>query len=222
MLSKRNTVVKIGSLFLCGALITGCGASSEINELNNLTALNTETESSTVKTLSASAEEAAVYAQVSDRTLLDLTTLEEVSATDEAAVVNYMDSVDAQLCGTMTTKDGVIGEEYVNYLLMEFEKTPYYWQRTQMNIRGMDAYSRSIIVDVKYKTINFEKDVKHASYISRGEPNYDTKVEVRFNRWLDILGSKYGYGAGDWESELKQFDQVILTPHYGYFSNIHL
>ncbi len=209
---KKNLVVKMSTALIVGALLTGCGAAAEMSELNNLTALNTETETSTVRKLSSSDEEAAVYAQVSDRTLLDLTTLEQVNATDEAAVVNYMDSVDAQLCGTLSSADGVIDEVYVNYLLMEFEKTPWYWQRTSMNIRGMDASSRSIVVDMTYKTINFPKDAKRSSFISRGEPDYDKKMQVRYERWINILASKYGYGSSNWESDLVEFKEVYGEP----------
>ena len=207
----KKKVVSITSLLLVSSiLLSGCG-NSEISELNNISALNSESKVSGIK-LSASDEEAVVYTQVSDRTLLDLTTLESVDSTDEQEVIAYMDSVDAQLCGTLSASDGVIDEYYTNYLLMEFQKTPYYWQRSSMNIRGMDATSRSIVVDVTYKTIDYAKDVKAGSYICLGEPNYEQKLQTRYERWISILSQKYGYSNTSWESDYNQFVSVYGEP----------
>lgn len=207
---RKKVVLLLLVGVLSSSVLTGC-TNEEIDELNSISALNTESNVSTLK-LSASDEEAAIYAQVSDRTLLDLTTLEKVDKTDEQAVISYMESVDAQLCGTLSSSEGVIEDYYTDYLLMEFEKTPYFWQRSEMNIRGMDAKSRSIIVDITYRTIDYEKDVQGSSYIALGEPNYEQKMQVRFERWLGILSQKYGYSNTSWESDYNQFVSVYGEP----------
>lgn len=207
---KKKVVLVLLSLMITTSLLTGC-TNEEINALNSISALNTESAIQSLK-LSASAEEAAVYAQVSDRVLLDLTALDAVTDIDKQAVVSYMESVDAQLCGTLDASDGVIDDYYTNYLLMEFEKTPYYWQRTQMNIRGMDAKSRSIVVDVTYKTIDFEKNVQDSSFIALGEPNYEQMLEVRYQRWISILSSKFSYSNSDWQTAYNKFVEVYGEP----------
>lgn len=198
----------------CMFSLVGCGDES-VKSLATLKSVDTEANVSIVS-LSATDKENLIYSQVSDRTLLDLASLESPTAEEVEATKVYMDSVDAQLCGTLDEENGVIDSCFTDYLLFEFEKTPYYWQREQMSILGVDSSSRSIILDVQYKTINFPKTVKGDSTIVRGEPNYDTKSEVRYNRYIDILDAKYQNRTNvDWQSELAKFESV-----YGSVSTI--
>lgn len=198
-------------LILSSTLLTGCG-NSEINELTRIKALETEASVSVVS-MSTSDKESAVYAQVSDRTLLDLTSLEEVPSEDVDAVKNYMEQVNNQLTGKVSSKDGVIDESFINYLLFEMEKTPFYFTRRNMVIKGMDATSRSIIVDVTYKTTGYRKPVQNNSYIVLGEPDYSTKMSVRHTRWMDILSEKFGkYSSGDWKSKYEEFRKIYGEP----------
>lgn len=208
----KNKVVILFLVMIMTMNLTGCGSSNEeIARLNNLQSLNSE---STVDsyTLTTSEKEEAVYAQVTERQLLDLTTLDVCSDNEKQQVLQFMNNVDAQLVGSLEAKDGVISEDYTNYLLMEFEKTPYYWQRSQTTIRGIDAESRNIVVDVTYKTINFKKDVQGSSYLVKGEPNYEQKMQIRYERWLQILNAKYDSQNISWESMFKQFKDVYGDP----------
>ena len=209
-MNKR--MVSLGVVMAMNLSLVGCGSSSDIAKLNSLQALNSE---STVNSysLTTSEKEEAVYAQVVARQLLDFTTLDPCSDNEKQQVLQYMNNVDSQLTGMLSAKDGVIDESYTNYLLMEFEKTPYYWQRAQTVIRGIDAESRSIVVDVTYKTINFKKDVQGASYLVQGEPNYEQKMQVRYNRWLSILDSKYKTGNVSWQSQYQKFKSVYGDPN---------
>ena len=75
--------------------------------------------------------------------------------------------------------------------------TPYYWQREKMIIRGIDPSSRSVILDVVYKTIDFEKEVALDSTIVLGEPNYQKKLENRCNKWLALLNRRLDMEAAD-------------------------
>ena len=191
---KYNKVCAWITAVLCLTSFVGCQSNNvEVAELRRIEALNTESELVNVN-MSVTEKEAAIYAQVSNRTLLDLSSLAPVSDGDRDAILAYMDSVDAQISGTLSARDGVIDREYTDYLIMEFEKTPYYWQRKSMNIRGMDATSRSIVIDVTYHTIDFKKNVIPNSPIVRGEPNYENLLKVRYERWLEILNDTYGYG----------------------------
>lgn len=208
-MNKR--VVSLGLSVMIVLSLSGCGSNSDIAQLNNLQALNSESSVDSYS-LTTSEKEEAVYAQVVARQLLDLTTLDTCTDNEKQQVLQFMNNVDSQLTGAMKAKDGVISEDYTNYLLMEFEKTPYYWQRSQTNIRGIDAESRSIVVDVTYKTINFKKEVQGASYLVQGEPNYEQKMQVRFNRWLSILDMKYGSNNVSWESMYQKFVDVYGNP----------
>ena len=195
---------------LCCVFVTslvGCGNES-VKSLSNLESVDTEA-NVTIVSLSATDKENLIYSQVSDRTLLDLSSLESPTAEEVEAVKVYMDSVDAQLCGVLDASNGVIDECFTNYLLFEFQKTPYYWQRSSMSILGVDASSRSIVLDVVYNTIGFNKTIKGDSTIVLGEPNYSTKSEVRLNRYLKILDAKYkGSMNTDWVSSLAEFETV--------------
>lgn len=210
-MNKRVVSLGLVATMVLSLSLTGCGSNSDIANLNNLQALNSE---STVNSysLTTSEKEEAVYAQVVARQLLDLTTLDTCTDNEKQQVLQFMNNVDSQLCGTLKAEDGVISEEYTNYLLMEFEKTPYYWQRAETTIRGSDAESRSIVVDVKYNTINFKKDVQGASYLVQGEPNYNQKMQVRFSRWLSILETKYRGNNVSWEAMYKKFVEVYGNP----------
>lgn len=193
---------------MCVTMLVGCGSSSDVNTLRKLQSVDTEANVRIVS-LSATDKENLIYSQVSDRTLLDLSSLESPTSEEVEAVKMYMDSVDAQLCGVLDSDNGVIDECFTNYLLFEFEKTPYYWQRGSMSILGVDASSRSIVLDVVYNTIGFPKTVKGDSTIVRGEPNYSTKAEVRLERYLRILEAKYRNNSfDDWESDLAEFESI--------------
>ena len=184
---KYNRVCAWITALLCLTSFVGCQSNdTEVAALRKIEALNTESELVNVN-MSVTEKEAAIYAQVSNRTLLDLSSLAPVSEGDRDAIISYMDSVDAQISGTLSARDGIIEREYTDYLIMEFEKTPYYWQRKSMNIRGMDATSRSIVIDVTYHTIDFKKSVIPNSPIVKGEPNYENLLKVRYERWLEIL-----------------------------------
>lgn len=188
--------------------LVGCsGSHDELDQLNGLSALNAESYVTTSYNLSYTDEQQMIYAQVSNRDLIDLSALTSCSDDEINQVLNYMDSVDRQLIGQVrvvsyadqSTKfvyDGYIEDDSVidtgmsNYLLTLMENTPYYWQRTKTTVRGMDAASRSIVVDVTYKTIDFKKTVVPDSTIVHGEPDYEKLEESRYRKWIVILGKR--------------------------------
>ena len=197
-------------LLLC-SFLNGCasGGNAEVAKLANTEALNTDASATTKKAdMSWSDEQSMIYAQVSDRKLLDLNALSICSDSEIQQVRNYMDLVDNQLTGLVdvsattvtdvkTATDGLVEDNSIldtqmtDYLLTFMEKTPYYWQRSKTTIRGIDSKSRSVVVDVQYKTIGFDKEVKNDSTIVRGDPNYKKLVESRYNKWMSILNMKF-------------------------------
>lgn len=187
--------------------LTGCGDSDTISELNNISALNAESSVSSNYSLSYTDEQEMIYAQVSNRQLLDLSALSACSSNEIQQVRNYMDNIDNQLVGKvkvvdydddltrrtaqgLVTDDAVVNATLTDYLLSFMQQTPYYWQRTKTTIRGIDSKSRSIIVDVTYKTINYEKEVQDDSTITLGDPNYDTLVKSRYTKYINILATQ--------------------------------
>lgn len=200
---------KILSLMLIATTVvslTGCGDSDTISELNNISALNAEFSVSSNYNLSYTDEQEMIYAQVSNRQLLDLSALSACSSNEIQQVRNYMDSIDNQLVGKvkvvdysddltrrtsqgLVTDDAVVNTTLTDYLLSFMQQTPYYWQRTKTTIRGIDSKSRSIVVDVTYKTIGYEKEVQKDSTITLGDPNYDTLVKSRYTKYINILST---------------------------------
>lgn len=200
---------KILSLMLIATTVvslTGCGDSDTISELNNISALNAESSVSSNYNLSYTDEQEMIYAQVSNRQLLDLSVLSACSSNEIQQVRNFMDSIDNQLVGKvkvvdysddltrrtsqgLVTDDAVVNATLTDYLLSFMQQTPYYWQRTKTTIRGIDSKSRSIVVDVTYKTIGYEKEVQKDSTITLGDPNYDTLVKSRYTKYINILST---------------------------------
>lgn len=200
----------VSTLLLLAMLLSlvGCSSSTEeLDSLNGLSALNSESHVSTSYNLSYTDEQEMIYAQVSNRNLIDMSALTSCSDDEIAQVRNYMESVDRQLIGQVRVvsyadqsskfmydgyleDDAVLDTGMTNYLLTLMEHTPYYWQRTKTTIRGMDAESRSIIVDVDYKTISYDKDIVPDSTIVLGEPDYDRLSESRYRKWISILSKR--------------------------------
>lgn len=162
----RKKVVFAMALMMVCASLTGC-EDAEVTQLKQIEALNAE---STIvdSGMSANEREAQIYAQVSNRTLLDLTKLDVPSDNEKQEVTAFMDAVNQQLIGEVAGEDGVLNVKYIEYLLMMFEQTPYYWQRSSMNIRGIDSETRNVIVDVTYKTTGYTKDVIMNTLIPKG------------------------------------------------------
>ena len=205
---RKVLVVVVLSCLLLSACDSG---NADVARLAQTEALNTDASNTTKKAdMSWSDEQSMIYAQVSDRKLLDLNALSVCSDSEIQQVRNYMDLVDSQLTGLVDVSnttvtgvedsavDGLIEDNSIldvrmtDYLLTFMEKTPYYWQRSKTTIRGIDSKSRSVVVDVQYKTIGFDKEVKKDSTIVRGDANYKKLVESRYNKWVAILAMKYG------------------------------
>lgn len=199
----------VSLILLSSLLVAGCSGNDEVERLNNLSSLYSETSNVSTNnySLSYSDKQEMVYAQVSDRTMLDLSTLVSCTDNEIQQVVNFMNKVDEQLVGAVSAEDGVLEESFINYLLAEFEKTPYYWQRTKTTVRGIDDSSRAIVVDVDYKTLNYNKTVKPDSKIALGENSYRKKLEIRFNKYLALLDSKIN-GDITYTSQLKSFENA--------------
>ena len=205
---KHKFITGILMVSILTTMLTGCGSSEEISQLNSISALNNESSVTNNYNLSWSDEQEMIYAQVSDRQLLDLSALSACSESEIQQVRAFMDSVDNQLIGQVFVQeydddytkeiskdlvddDAVIDAKLTDYLLTFMEQTPYCWQRTKTTIRGIDSRSGSIIVDVSYKTIDTEKDVMADSTIIHGDPNYDTLTESRYMKWMNILSTEY-------------------------------
>lgn len=208
---KRQKLVSMGLVLVISAgTLTGC-AGSEIKQLNSLPSLNSESTDTKSYSMTLGEKQSMIYSQVSERQLLDLSLLDDCSDEEIQQVKQYMNNVDSQLTGATSVDEGVIDKCFTDYLLAEFEKTPNYWQRTKTVVRGIDSESRSIVVDVTYNTIETPKSVIGDSQIVLGEPDYQTKLEMRLKRWNEVLSAQTNLGS-DYESLRNQFESVYGDP----------
>ena len=217
---KRKVSLLLASILILSNL-SGCSSSSEINELNNLESSNVDTGEAENTTLSYAEEQDLIYAQVSDRMLLDVEGLDRPTDNDIQEVKNYMNAVDEQLIGNTPKNEYVLDECFSNYLLAFFENTPYYWQRRSQTIKGQDSESKSVVVDVTYKTIDMKKDVKKDSKIVKGDPNYEDLMKNRYNRYVTLLNAEV-HQSPDLDSLRKKFIDIYGEPKEIYKSQENL
>lgn len=182
--------------------LSGCATSENadvINQLNSLQGMNTEFNEGQV--LSFSERQALLYKRLRDHSLLKLSGLSTCNDTEVNECFALLDVLDMQLTGKITSKAGSVSQDITDYMLTWFEQTPYYWQRTGVEIQGKDNKNGCIVVDVTYKTIDFEKDVLRDSSIPLGENGYDQLMETRFTKALEIYDLRYKLQQEDEPSE---------------------
>ena len=183
MFFKRLTYVVAG---VCIVVSLGGCSNAAVNSINKMSPL-TSLASAEGASLSHSEREDIVFQKVTDRKLLDISKLSQVPQQDADSLSDYMNKVTKVLQGGSDTS---FSDNLANYLQFEFNKTPYVWDRDAVNIIGVDTVSRRYVVDVKFKTTDALKSVIPASKICLGEPDYDLKMQLRYERYMEILNAK--------------------------------
>ncbi len=188
---KRKFIAIIMCLVLCVSL-AGCQSEESaavLNELNSLQGLNTGFAEG--QSLSFSERQALLYKKLRDHQLLKISGLNSCSQEEINACMEFLSTVDMQLCGQLRGDDTKVTDDMIDYMLLCFETTPYYWQRSSVTIQGKDIAADYIIADVTYRTIDFPKDVLRDSSIVMGAPNYDNMMKIRMERAIAIYEMKY-------------------------------
>ena len=180
---------KIISLFLLSvlscSLLSGCGNSSDITNIPSMTL--DEVAGSRLLATTTGNVASEIYNYVSDRIVVDGSKLIDVSAEDDRNITNLLANINTQLSG----KGGnVLTDEYANYLLLEFAKTPYEWAQSNRDIIGFDPASRLYFVDVTYRTTGTYKSVVPDSKIANGDPEGDLLKQKRYADYMTMLTYK--------------------------------
>lgn len=103
---KRQKLVSMGLVLVISAgTLTGC-AGSEIKQLNSLPSLNSESTDTKSYSMTLGEKQSMIYAQVSERQLLDLSLLDDCSDEEIQQVKQYMNNVDSQLTGATSVDEG--------------------------------------------------------------------------------------------------------------------
>ena len=93
---KSKKIISLSLVAAMMASVTGCSGREELDNLNTISSLNSEASVSNNYNLSWTDEQNMVYAQVSSRKLLDLSTLEKCTDNEIQQVINFMNMVDNQ------------------------------------------------------------------------------------------------------------------------------
>ena len=169
------------------SLLSGC-ASKGKDSLSDIPSMTLDEVAGSRLVASTNQEvESEIYNYVSDRIVVDGSKLIKVSAKDEKNITSLLANINTQLSG----KGGnVLTDEYANYLLLEFAKTPYEWIQSNKEIVGFDPAARLYFVDVTYTTTNTYKSVVPDSKIVNGDPDGDKLKQKRYADYMTMLTYK--------------------------------
>lgn len=191
---------------MCVSMLSGCSFGMQNKEIANIPSLTLD-EVAGSRLVAATNEEmqTEIFNYVSDRIVVDGSKLIEVSAKDERNITTLLANINTQLSG----KGGdVLTDEYANYLLLEFAKTPFEWVQSNRNIVGFDPAARLYFVDVTYITTNTYKSVVPDSKIPNGHPEGDRLKQKRYVDYMTMLTAKQN--ATD-ENGLAKYSQLYNT-----------
>lgn len=188
---------------MCVGLLTGCGVGSSSVNLNSISSMSMEEVAGSRLLASTSQSlESEIYNYVSDRIVVDGSKLIKVTAKDEKNITALLENINIQLSG----KGGnVLTEEYANYLLLEFAKTPYEWLMSSKDIVGFDPAARLYFVDVTYTTTQTYKNVVPNSAIPLGHSDADRLRKKRYSDYISMLTYKHRGDAAKYNDSLWKF-----------------
>lgn len=184
---------RILSLLTVGALgvtlLSGCAKSSSVSNIPALTL--EEVAGKRLAQLSTDQKEGLIYKYVSDRIVVDKDRLMTISDTDMSRINTVLSNANQSLKGENKL---ALSEEYANYLLLEFAKTPYEWEQIKVDPVGFDPAARLYFVDVTYNTTKQYKKAIPNSKIAKGSENEELLKQKRYRDYIYYLELK---GKGD-------------------------
>lgn len=173
-------MVILGVMFL----LTACGR-NKVEDIPPLTL--EEVAGKRLAQLSLEEKEGLIYRYVSDTLRVNEDNLIAIEQKDLYNINNLLREVSNTLRGS---EDKAIPDEFINYLLLEFARTPYEWEQVEVKPIGMDPASRLYFVDVTYKNTNTFKTVIPSSKIPNGSPNEESLKQQRYRDYISYLSYK--------------------------------
>jgi len=201
---KKTICLFLSAILLC-SLLTGCSFSFDLGKQEGETEAYQKIQQATPLTLSEVAgrrlvastneeRESAIYKYVVDRIIVDPTKLIKVSGQDETNIHNLFSNINKQLRGVEfddADAQNPLIDEFANYLLLEFSRTPFEWEESNKNILGFDPSARLYFVDVTYTTTSNKKIVVEDSKIPLGAPDAEIMRQTRYQDYIKILTMRY-------------------------------
>lgn len=168
-------------------LLTGCSG-VDVTKIEPL-ALE-EVAGTRLAQMSQEEKDSLIFQYVSDSITVDAENLLVIDKQELTRVNNVLQGVNSMLKGGKNKQaDGTqfLSDEYANYLLLEFAKTPYQWQQKSVTPVGYDPASRLYFIDVAYESTNEYKAVVPKSGIAKGETQEDVLKEQRYTDYVAYL-----------------------------------
>lgn len=185
--------VLVGSIFL-----SGCGA-KEITDMKPMTL--EEVAGNRLAKMSQDEKEGLVYQYVSDRIKVDKKRLLAVDDNEIEQANALFTDINSYLKGV---KNDALKEEYINYLLMEFSRTPYEWKQSSVEAVGFDPAARLYFFDVTYETLPTYKTVIPQSKIPNGSPDEEALKKQRHSDFIAMMEMRAN-GSGNYALAAKEF-----------------
>lgn len=215
-------VRKLMSMMLATSMLTvtltGCNNSSSNTNVADVAPLTFEEVASDKANMQLSAEEkeSVIYRYMSDDISIDTEKLLPIEGNSEEhdSIISFISDVNSFLT-TGKSENNEISDELINYMLMEFAKTPYEWTQSPSGIKiiGMDPATRLMFVDVEYVTSNTKKTVLPDSTIPKGHTMEEALLQMRYEEYTAYLDAKYGNSSGKGASVEELYDMFVK--HWG-------
>lgn len=197
ILSVIFTTTMLLSLVGCGE---NSGENKDITEVVPLSFEEVASDKANSKLTSAE-KESLIYRYMSDDISIDTEKLLPINSGSEEYndILSFISDVNTYLT-TGTSTNNEISDELINYMLLEFSKTPYEWSQSLngVNVVGMDPATRLMFVDVEYTTSTNKKVVLPDSKIPKGHVMEEILLKARYDEWMAYLEAK-DEGAEDTE-----------------------
>lgn len=177
---------KIIALMMCGVTligVTGC------NSVKNVEPLSLEEVAGRrLANVTSDERDILVFEQVSGRITVDKDNLIKIPSKDMNAINKLINNVGENLKGV---NNKALSNEFANYLLTEFAKTPYEWQQSKLEAVGYDPATRLYFVDVEYNTTGALKSAVPSSKIPNGSDTEVVLKQKRYEDYLEYMNYKY-------------------------------
>lgn len=184
MSTKFKTKRTLAFLGLATLILTGC-ANSEIQSMQPLTM--EEVAGNRLAQMTQEEKDGLIFQYVSDRITVNKDNLINIDSGDTRKIDSLLENVNKNLRGA---DNKALKEEFANYMLTEFARTPYEWKQSTVDYVGFDASTRFYFVDVTYTTTDEYKRVIPTSSIANGSPSEEAQKQTRYSDYIYYLTMK--------------------------------
>ena len=180
-MSKKKTLAFLG---LTAMLLSAC-SDSDIKSMQPLTM--EEVAGNRLTQMTQEEKDGLIFQYVSDRITVDKENLISIDPGDSRKIDSLLGDINKNLRGA---DNKALKEEFANYMLTEFARTPYEWKQSTVDYVGFDASTRFYFVDVTYTTTDEYKRVIPTSSIANGSPSEEAQKQSRYSDYIYHLTMK--------------------------------